>query len=93
MKDGDVVRVKTDKGFQKKAVVEKMLSEPRSYLVNSNGTLIRRNRNHLLKTSETVNTSNITAASDQVERIATSKQKDTESNKVLMTRYGRLVRI
>ena len=50
LKQGDVVRMKTDKGFQKEAIVEKSLSEPCSYLVNSNGTLYRRNRNHLLKT-------------------------------------------
>ena len=47
LKEGDVVRMKTDEGFQKKAVVEKSLSEPRSYLVNSNGRLYRRNQNHL----------------------------------------------
>ena len=44
-----------------------------------------------MRTSERVNTSDIIAASDQLERIATSKPKETEPNKVVTTRYGRLV--
>ena len=30
LKEGDVVRMKTNKGFQRKAIVEKPLSEPQS---------------------------------------------------------------
>ena len=90
LKEGDVVRMKTDEGFQKKAVVEKSLSEPRSYLVNSNGRLYRRNRNHLLKTYESVKTSEI--KNTGVEKQTKSNLKDIEQSKVVTTRYGRVVK-
>ena len=41
LKEGDVVRMKTDKGFQKEAIVEKSLLQPRLYLVQSNDTAYR----------------------------------------------------
>ncbi len=55
LKEGDVVRMKTDKGFQRKAIVEKPLSEPRSYLVNSNGTFYRTSGSSLSSSSSKVN--------------------------------------
>ena len=82
--------MKTDKGFLKEAIVEKSLSEPRSYLVNSNGTLYRRNRNHVLKTYESMKTS--TAENTGVEKHPKSKLEDTELSKVVMTRCGRVVK-
>ena len=63
---GDIVLMKTDEGFQKKAIVLKSLSESRSHLVNSNGRLYSRNQNHLLKTDESVKTS--TAKNTGVEK-------------------------
>jgi hypothetical protein len=96
LKEGDVVRMKTDKGFQRKAIVEKPLSEPRSYLVNSNGTFYRRNRNHLLKTYEGVNKSTaentITAENTGVGKHTKSKLEDSEPNEVVTTRYGLAVK-
>ena len=51
--EGDVVHMKTCKGFKKKAIVKEILQQPRSYLDESNGTLYRRNRN-LLKINEEI---------------------------------------
>ena len=82
--------MKTDERFQKKAIVEKSLSEPRLYLINSNGRLYRRNRNHLLKTYESVKTS--TAKNTGVEKQTKSNLQDMEQNKVMTTRYGRIVK-
>ena len=90
LKQGDVVRMKTDKGFQKEAIVEKSLSEPRSYLVKSNGTLYRRNRNHLLKTYESMKTS--TAENTGVEKYPKSKLEDTELSKVVWEIWKILLR-
>ncbi len=88
--------MKTDKGFQRKAIVEKPLLEPRSYLVNSNGTLYRQNRNYLLKTYESVNKSTaentITAENTGVGKHTKSKLEDVESNKVVTNRYGHIVK-
>ena len=52
---GDVVRVQTDKGYDRKGTVvqtPEQTSAPKSYIVNVNGNMIRRNRRHILKTSE-----------------------------------------
>ena len=75
--------MKTDEGFQKKAIVEKSLSEPRSYLVNSNGILNRKNRNHLLKTYESVKTSTAHDKNTGVEKQTKSNLEGTEQNKVV----------
>lgn len=90
LKESDVVRMTTDEGFQKKAIVEKSLSESRSYLVNSNGRLYGRNQNHLLKTYESFKTS--TAKNTGVEQQTKSTLEDTEQNKAVTTRYGRVVK-
>lgn len=52
LKSGDIVRMQTPSGYDKKAVVEKASEHPRSYIVRSNDTSYRRNRKHLLRVNE-----------------------------------------
>ena len=52
LKPSDIVRIQTDKGFNKLAVVKSRAQEPRSYIVQSDGKRYRRNRKHLLKVRE-----------------------------------------
>lgn len=49
---GDVVRMQGNKGFNKVAVVKHPSDQPRSYVVTSNGTDYRRNRQHLRRVNE-----------------------------------------
>ena len=49
---GQVVRLQTPKGHDLLGVVVSSSGDPRSYLVNVNGTVYRRNRRHLLPVSE-----------------------------------------
>ena len=48
LKEGDVVRMQTTKGYNRKATVQRVHDTPRSYIVQSDGTNYRRNRRHLL---------------------------------------------
>ena len=52
LKEGDVVRMKTTRGFQHQAIVKSDAGQPRSYVVNKGGVLYRRNRRDLLKVDE-----------------------------------------
>lgn len=88
LKEGDVVRMKTDKGFQKRAIVKETLQQPRSYLVKSNGTLYRRNRNHLLKVNEEIKRTEETARNRCEEKQTENNSEDAE----VCTRYGRIVK-
>lgn len=49
---GQVVRMQTPHGYDSKAVVKEVCSEPRSYIVLSGGKEYRRNRRHLLTVKE-----------------------------------------
>ena len=49
---GDVIRVKTKKGHRELAVVKRKSNEPRSYIIEKDGKVYRRNRRHLLKSNE-----------------------------------------
>ena len=52
LKHNEVVRMQTDKGFQRLAVVKSTRDSPRSYIVTSDGADYVRNRRHLLPVSE-----------------------------------------
>jgi len=52
LKPGQTVRLQTPKGFNHLGVVVKATSDPRSYIVNVNGTEYRRNRRHILPVNE-----------------------------------------
>ena len=52
LKPSEVVRMQTDKGFQRLAVVKSTRDSPRSYIVTSDGADYVRNRRHLLPVSE-----------------------------------------
>jgi hypothetical protein len=52
LEPNQVVRMQTDKGFQKLAVVKSQRDAPRSYVVTSDGTDYVRNRQHLLPVNE-----------------------------------------
>ena len=52
LKPNEVVRMQTDKGFQRLAVVKSSRDRPRSYIVTSDGADYVRNRRHLLPVSE-----------------------------------------
>ena len=47
LKEGDQVRLQTDKGYDKVGYVKKVDELPRSYVVESEGREFRRNRRHL----------------------------------------------
>lgn len=47
------VRIQTKKGYDKTGTVTKVLSQPRSYEVDTGATTIRRNRRHLIPVNET----------------------------------------
>ena len=52
LRPGDKVRLRDGKTWSRKGHVVRKADQPRSYLVKSNGNILRRNRRHLLKTSE-----------------------------------------
>ncbi|KAL9960046.1 hypothetical protein ACROYT_G033443 [Oculina patagonica] len=47
-----VVRLQTDKGYQKLGIVKQPSAQPRSYIVHADGKEYRRNRRHLLSVPE-----------------------------------------
>lgn len=52
LNQGDVVRIRGEKGFMQKGVAVEKSQHPRSYLVKSSSKTYRRNRKHLLKVDE-----------------------------------------
>ncbi|XP_038047830.1 uncharacterized protein K02A2.6-like [Patiria miniata] len=52
LKPGQVVRLQSPKGHDQLGIVQKHSRNPRSYIVNAQGTLYRRNRRHLLPVPE-----------------------------------------
>ena len=54
LKQGDVVRIRGEKGFPQKGVIIEKSKYPRSYLVKSSSGTYRRNRRHLLKVEEPI---------------------------------------
>ena len=52
LKPGQVVRLQSPKGHDQLGIVQKHSGNPRSYIVNAQGTLYRRNRRHLLPVPE-----------------------------------------
>lgn len=52
LKDGEVIRMQTDKGFQRLATVKAHRDAPRSYVVTTNNTDYIRNRRHLIPVNE-----------------------------------------
>ena len=53
LQPGDTVRMQTDRGYDKIAIIERRTNDPRSYIVKCNGKQYRRNRKHLLPVTET----------------------------------------
>ena len=53
LQPGDTVRMQTDRGYDKIAIIESRTNDPRSYIVKCNGKQYRRNRKHLLLVTET----------------------------------------
>ena len=53
LQPGDTVRMQTDRGYDKIAIIERRTNDPRSYIVKCNGKQYRRNRKHLLLVTET----------------------------------------
>ena len=52
LKENQVVRIQTARGYDKLGVVKKTTKEPRSYMVETDGKEYRRNRRHLLAVPE-----------------------------------------
>uniref|UniRef100_A0A669EUY2 Gypsy retrotransposon integrase-like protein 1 n=1 Tax=Oreochromis niloticus TaxID=8128 RepID=A0A669EUY2_ORENI len=52
LEEGQVVRLQTAQGYDRTGVVKELCKEPRSYLVQSDGNIYRRNRRHMLPVSE-----------------------------------------
>ena len=53
LQPGDTVRMQTDRGYDKIAIIERRTNDPRSYIGKCNGKQYRRNRKHLLLVTET----------------------------------------
>ena len=47
-----VVRLRTDKGYEKVGIIKQLVAQPRSYIVQAGGEEYRRNRRHLLAVPE-----------------------------------------
>ena len=100
LQTGDKVRIHTGKSWSRKGHVVKKATEPRSYHVQTNGNILRRNRRHLLKTNESF-TSDSESDSSLIHEhdrsyIAHSAQtqsskSQTESHSSTHTRYGRKI--
>ena len=54
LKQGDVLRIRGEKGFPHKGVIIEKSKYPRSYLVKSSSGTCRRNGRHLLKVEEPI---------------------------------------
>jgi len=84
---GDTVQMKAKNGW-KPATVTKLAHTPRSVIVNSNGTLYRRNRRDIIKTPE--------VTSPKGDRGNTqsrgSDRTIIKTPEVVRTRYGRTIR-
>ena len=52
LRSQQVVRLQTDRGYQKEGVVTQPAPQPRSYIVEAEGKEYRRNRRHLLSVPE-----------------------------------------
>ncbi|CAI5639180.1 unnamed protein product [Oreochromis niloticus] len=52
LQEGEVVRVQTEKGYNKLGIVERKSKEPRSYIIQVDGRTYRRNRRHILPVAE-----------------------------------------
>lgn len=52
LQEGQVVRMQTDKGYDKLGTVKEVSREPRSYIIQANGKTYRRNRRHILPVAE-----------------------------------------
>lgn len=50
--EGQVIRLQTTKGHDRLVTVKQVCKEPRSYIVESNGGVYRRNRRHILPVAE-----------------------------------------
>ena len=59
LNQGDVVRIRGEKGLPLKGIVEGKSEHPRSYLVKTSSGKYRRNRRHLLKVEEPIEGSEI----------------------------------
>ena len=53
LQPGDTVRMQTNRGYDKIAIIESRTNDPRSYIVKCNEKQYRRNRKHLLLVTET----------------------------------------
>ena len=87
LRPGQVVRLQTPKGFNQLGTILKSSTNPRSYIVNTNGTALRRNRRHIIPVSE-----------PNPVFTKVNNNSDTQPSHVeiyqppLTTRYGRVIR-
>ena len=75
LKPGQVIRLQTPKGHDKLGVVVSSSGDPRSYIVNVNGTEYRRNRRHILPVNEPAPRHQQTADDDILVHPATQPQQ------------------
>ena len=54
LKENQVIRIQTTKGYDKLGMVKQIAKEPRPYIVESDGKECRRNRRHLLAVPESI---------------------------------------
>jgi ribose 1,5-bisphosphokinase PhnN len=77
LNQGDVVRIRGEKGFMQKVVVVKKPQHPRSYLVKSSSKTYRRNRKHLLKVHEPIERHDVEKVDNRGEEDRSKEQLNT----------------
>ena len=79
LKPGQVIRLQTPKGYDKLGVVVSSSGDPKSYIVNVNGTEYCRERCHILPVNEPAPRHQQTAADDILVHPATHPQQANQS--------------
>uniref|UniRef100_A0A3B3C2B3 Gypsy retrotransposon integrase-like protein 1 n=1 Tax=Oryzias melastigma TaxID=30732 RepID=A0A3B3C2B3_ORYME len=67
--EGQTVRMQTTHGHDKLGVVKSICSEPRSYIIQSQGREYRRNRRHILPVPEQLHPTHLTGDSDSAAQL------------------------
>ena len=94
LRKGDAVRVKTPNGW-KPATVTKLANTPRSAIVTSDGTLYRRNRRDIIKTSQVGRdpcTQTPQGDKEACMKTPPGNRNASKTSNIVRTRSGRIVR-
>ena len=80
LKEGDVVRMKSVRGFDSQAIVRSPADQPRSYIVSRDGATYRRNRRDQLKVNEQPDFTTDKTPEVSTSQMTSSREKVTSSD-------------